>query len=225
MREDAVPHNRPPQRLCLQPAPRRRTVPRMTHEPAGIILAGGQSRRMGGGDKALLDLGGRPVIAHVIARLGSAAAINANGNPARFAQFGLPVIPDTLPDHPGPLAGVLAGMAWAASRGIARIVTAPADTPFFPPDLAGRLAAHDARVAMARHDGQDHPAFAVWNTDLHDDLRAALLAGTRRMRDWMDAHGAARVEVPGADPFFNINTPADLAEARRRLMAEGDRWT
>ena len=176
-------------------------------------------------DKPLLDLGGRPIIAHVIARLGCAVAINANGDPERFAGLRLPVIADTLPDHPGPLAGVLAGMEWAAARGIPRIVTAAADTPFFPPDLARRLAAPDAPVVMARHAGQDHPAFAVWATALQDDLRAALLAGTRRMRDWMDAHGAARVEVPGDDPFFNINTPADLAEARRRLAAEGDRWT
>lgn len=195
----------------------------MGGEIAGIVLAGGQSRRMGGGDKGLLDLGGRPVIAHVIERLGCARAISANGDPARFARFGLPVLPDSVPDWPGPLAGVLAGMDWAAGQGIARILTAAADTPFFPRDLAARLAAAKAPVVMATGGG-DHPAFAMWDVALRDDLRAALHSGTRRMRDWMDARGALRVEIPGEDPFFNINTPADLDAARRRL-AEGPQWT
>lgn len=195
----------------------------MGGEIAGIVLAGGQSRRMGGGDKGLLDLGGRPVIAHVIERLGCARAISANGDPARFARFGLPVLPDSVPDWPGPLAGVLAGMDWAAGQGIARILTAAADTPFFPRYLAARLAAAKAPVVMATGGG-DHPAFAMWDVALRDDLRAALHSGTRRMRDWMDARGALRVEIPGEDPFFNINTPADLDAARRRL-AEGPQWT
>ena len=195
----------------------------MGGEIAGIVLAGGQSRRMGGGDKGLLDLGGRPVIAHVIERLGCARAISANGDPARFARFGLPVLPDSVPDWPGPLAGVLAGMDWAAGQGIARIRTAAADTPFFPRDLGTRLAAAKAPVVMATGGG-DHPAFAMWDVALRDDLRAALHSGTRRMRDWMDARGALRVEIPGEDPFFNINTPADLDAARRRL-AEGPQWT
>lgn len=195
----------------------------MGGEIAGIVLAGGQSRRMGGGDKGLLDLGGRPVIAHVIERLGCARAISANGDPARFACFGLPVLSDSVPDWPGPLAGVLAGMDWAAGQGIARILTAAADTPFFPRDLGTRLAAAKAPVVMATGGG-DHPAFAMWDVALRDDLRAALHSGTRRMRDWMDARGALRVEIPGEDPFFNINTPADLDAARRRL-AEGPQWT
>lgn len=179
---------------------------------------------MGGGDKGLLDLGGRPILAHVIDRLGCAAAISANGDPSRLADFGLPVLPDSLPGLPGPLAGVLAGMDWAAAHGGARIVTAAADTPFFPRDLADRLAAHPAPIVLATHGGDDHPAFAAWDVTLRDDLRAALRAGVRRMRDWMDGHGAARLEFSGADPFFNINTPADLAEARHRLAA-GDEWT
>ncbi|WP_134725032.1 molybdenum cofactor guanylyltransferase MobA [Paracoccus luteus] len=186
----------------------------------GIVLAGGRSRRMGGGDKALADLGGRPMIAHVVARLGCARAISANGDPARLAALGLPVLADSLPGWPGPLAGVLAGMDWAAARGIARIVTAPADTPFFPPDLAARLAAAPPPVALASHDGRDHPAFAAWDTGLADDLRAALGAGQRRMIDWMETHGARRVAFGGDDPFFNVNTQGDLDRARLRLAGQ-----
>ena len=198
----------------------------MRDDTAGLVLAGGLARRMGGGDKVLRPLGGRAMLDHVLASLRpqvAACLLNANGDPARFARFGLPVLPDSVPDWPGPLAGVLAGMDWAAGQGIARIVTAAANTPFFPRDLGTRLAAAKAPVVMAT-DGGDHPAFAMWDVALRDDLRAALHSGTRRMRDWMDARGALRVEIPGEDPFFNINTPADLDAARRRL-AEGPQWT
>ncbi|HRO13919.1 MAG TPA: molybdenum cofactor guanylyltransferase MobA [Paracoccus sp. (in: a-proteobacteria)] len=181
---------------------------------AGIVLAGGLSRRMGGGDKALLDLGGRPMIAHVVDRLGCARAISANGDPARFADFGLPVLADSLPDRPGPLAGVLAGMDWAAAQGFARIVTAAADTPFFPRDLAARLTQGAAPVVLACHDGRDHPVFAAWDVALRDDLRANLLAGGRRLTEFADRHGAQRVAFTGPEPFFNVNTPEDLARAR-----------
>lgn len=194
--------------------------------PVGVVLAGGRAQRMGGFDKPLLELGGRPILAHVLARLGCAQAISANGEPARLATFGLPILPDSLPDFPGPLAGVLAALDWAAAEGHARVVTAAGDTPFFPPDLAARLAADPAPVALATHDGRDHPAFAAWDTSLRAPLRDALMQGERRMRSVMEALGAARVAFGGADPFFNINTPEDLAEARRRL-AEGEEtaWT
>ena len=191
----------------------------------GIILAGGRATRMGGGDKGLLDLGGQTVLARVIARLGCAAAISANGDPARFADYGLPVLPDTLPGNPGPLAGILAGMDWAAAHGAAAIVTAAADTPFFPADLASTLAARAAEtgapIVLARAETPDgprrHPTFGLWSTALRQDLRAALAAGQHKIVLWADGHGAATQDVPGEDPFFNINTPDDLARARGML--------
>lgn len=188
----------------------------------GVVLAGGRSSRMGGGDKTLALLGDRPMLARVIARLGCAGAISANGDPARFADFGLPVLADEPPDFAGPLAGVLAALDWAAGQGHARVVTAAGDTPFFPRDVAARLLAARAPVALARHGGRDHPAFAAWDVALRCPLRQALAAGTRRMRDVMDAHGAVRVDIPGRDPFFNVNTPEDLAAARRRLADPDD---
>ncbi len=190
---------------------------------AGIILAGGASRRMGGGDKALLALGGQPMIAHVIARLGCARAINANGDPARFAAFGLPVLADSIPDHPGPLAGVLAGMDWAASHGFARIVTAAADTPFLPFDVTARLTRRDCPVVLATHAGRDHPTVAAWDVRLRDRLRADIIAGARRLGVWAAENGACRVAFDDDDPFFNVNTPEDLARAAQRLGEEAAR--
>lgn len=183
---------------------------------------------MGGGDKGLLPLAGRPMLAHVIARLAPQAgplAINANGDPARFAGFGLPVLPDTEPGRPGPLAGVLAGMDWAAGLGAAQVLTAAADTPFLPQDLAVRLAEHGfALAASPDADGvlRLHPAFGLWPVGLRGELRQALRAGTRRVAGWALEHGAVPVAFAAQprDPFFNVNTPADLAQAER-LAAEG----
>lgn len=193
---------------------------------AGIILAGGRARRMGGGEKALLDLGGRPVIAHVITRLGVARAISANGDPARLARFGLPVLPDEVPGWPGPLAGVLAGMEWAAMQGFSHVVTAAADTPFFPPDLPSRLIAGLAghAIALAATPDADgmrpHPTFGIWDVGLRSDLRRALRdEGMRKVAAWADRHGATSIRFDDPEAFFNINTPQDLAIARARLAA------
>ena len=199
--------------------------------PLGVILAGGRATRMGGGDKGLREVGGRRLLEHVIARLGpqcAGLAINANGDPARLAEFGLPVLPDSLPDHPGPLAGVLAGLDWAAGQGAEAIVTAAADTPFFPTDLAARLRAEAGPsglclAASPDEEGrmQRHPTFGLWPVALRDDLRAALQGGLRKIVLWTDGHGAglARFESRPFDPFFNVNTPEDIATAERLMRA------
>ena len=198
-------------------------------QPAGIILAGGQSRRMGGGDKGLLSLGGETLLARVIARLEpqvAEVALNANGDTARFEDFGLPIIADSVAEHPGPLAGVLAGMDWAAARGHSHIVTAAADTPFFPCDLVPRLmlASESAPIALAATPDPErgmarHPTFGLWPVDLRDDLRAALSDGVRKVVAWTDKHGTAMAEFSATpfDPFFNVNTPEDMARAEGLL--------
>lgn len=195
----------------------------------GVILAGGRATRMGGGDKGLRALGGARLIDHVIARLGAQAgplAINANGDPARFADLGLPVLADSMPDHPGPLAGVLAGLDWAAELGAEAIVTAAADTPFFPADLVARLrtAAGPSGLALAATPDAEgrlrrHPTFGLWPVALREDLRAALSSGLRKIVLWTDEHGAGTAEFAALpfDPFFNVNTPEDMAEAERLL--------
>nr|WP_284438328.1 molybdenum cofactor guanylyltransferase MobA [Thalassococcus arenae] len=200
----------------------------------GVILAGGLATRMGGGDKALLPLGGRPLLAHVIDRLApqvGGLALNANGDPARFDDFGLPVLPDSIDGFPGPLAGVLAGLDWAAGQGADAVVTVAADTPFFPCDLVPRLLlasegqAHPLVLAATRGDAQTksktrgglirHPTFGLWPVALRDDLRAALLDGLRKVVIWTDRHDGREQVFPtdAGDPFFNVNTPQDLAEA------------
>lgn len=190
--------------------------------PVGIILAGGLSSRMGGGDKSLRRLGDRAIIDHVIARLSpqvSDLALNANGDPDRFAKLQLSVVADTVAGHAGPLAGVLAGLDWAAEQGADCIVTAAADTPFFPADLVPRLQLASEGMqnplVLATSDNGRHPTFGLWPVALREDLRAALETGLRKVVLWTDAHDGRTAFFPGSDPdpFFNINTPDDLVQA------------
>ena len=193
-----------------------------------VVLAGGLARRMGGGDKPLRLLGGRPLLAHVIDRVAPQVAgiiLNANGDPARFAAFGLPVVADPLPDYPGPLAGVLAALDWAAAErpGVATVLSVPGDGPFLPADLVARLmAARRAAgvpMACAASGGWTHPPIALWPVALRGALRAALLAGEKKIDRWTARFGCASAEWPAVpvDPFFNANAPADLAAAEALL--------
>jgi molybdopterin-guanine dinucleotide biosynthesis protein A len=199
----------------------------MTGKPLGVVLAGGLARRMGGGDKARLRIGGRTIIERVLARLKpqcAALILNANGDPARFADTGLAVVPDSIPDFAGPLAGILAGLDWAAKEApdIADIVSVPGDCPFLPEDLVARLSAARAReaapLACARSGEWRHPVVGLWPVALRGDLRQALVAeGLRKIEAWTARHGVAVADWPAlpVDPFFNINTPEDAAEAER----------
>ncbi len=195
-------------------------------QPFGVILAGGLATRMGGGDKGLLPLGASTLLDHVIARLEPQVdrlALNANGDPARFERFGLPVVADSVDGFAGPLAGVLAGLDWAAERDAEHIVTAAADTPFFPADLVPMLqmAAEDqgAPIALARTKDGRHPTFGLWPVSLREDLRAALNGGVRKVVQWTDSHGTAMADFPSGalDPFFNVNTPEDLKKAEEAM--------
>jgi molybdopterin-guanine dinucleotide biosynthesis protein A len=192
--------------------------------PVAVILAGGRARRMGGADKALLQLGGRPLLRHVLDRIApqvGAVALSANGDPARFAAFGLPVLPDPLPDTPGPLAGILAGLRWAAAThpDARHLLSVPTDTPFLPADLVARLRGAAAPIACAASAGQRHPAVALWPVALARDLADALAAGVRGVGLFALRHGVAEIDFPAADrdPFTNINDPDALAEMQRRL--------
>ena len=200
--------------------------------PHGVILAGGSARRMGGRDKALLPLDARTLLEHVAARLApavAALALSANGDLARFEGHGLPVLADADGGGSGPLAGVLAGLDWAAGNDAAAIVTAAADTPFFPADLVARLtaAAPGGGIVLAATRDPDgvvrrHGTFGLWPVALREDLRAALRGGTRKLTDWADAHGARMAVWDGTgEPFFNVNAPGDLARARARA---GGAW-
>jgi molybdopterin-guanine dinucleotide biosynthesis protein A len=154
-----------------------------------------------------------------------AMVLNANGDAARFAPWGLPVVADPLPDFPGPLAGVLAGMRWAAARGAATLLSVPTDTPFLPGDLVARLeasrAAAGVSMACAVSGGRTHPVAAVWPVALADELEAALRSGERKIDAWTVRYGVAEAAFDDADgdPFFNVNRPEELAEAERRLAA------
>jgi len=202
---------------------------------AGILLAGGLSRRMGGGDKSLRLLGDRPLIAHVIQRLEpqvAALVVNANGDPARFAAFGLPVMPDSIDGFAGPLAGILAGLDWAAANrpDCDLVVSAPTDAPFLPRDLVARLqcgmTAAAAELACAQSAGQPHPVVGLWPVRLRQRLRQALIEeGIRKVDVWTARYQLAAVpfpdEIPGLDPFFNANRPEDLDRAAALLEMAG----
>jgi molybdopterin-guanine dinucleotide biosynthesis protein A len=197
----------------------------------GLLLAGGLSRRMGGGDKALRRLGDRTLLDHVIDRVRPQVAglvLNANGDPARFAAFGLPVVPDSVPDFAGPLAGILAGLDWAAAcrPDCALVASFPTDAPFLPFDLVARLVAGmdaaGAELACAASGGQPHPVVGLWPVRLREELRRAVVGeGVRKVDVWTGRYTLATVpfaeEMPGVDPFFNANRPDDLDRAAALL--------
>lgn len=202
---------------------------------AGVLLAGGRSSRVGGGDKCLLQLRGKPLLAYAIERLKPQVdmlVLNANGDAKRFASFGLPVIADESGEHAGPLAGLLAGMDWANTEApnMRFIVTVPTDTPFFPEDLVARLVEVRAGrevPAIAASGAGEHAVFGIWPVALAVALRRDLASGMRKTIDWAHAQGAVTARFPPAtiqgrvvDPFFNINESTDLAAAEA-LLAGG----
>lgn len=205
----------------------------MAEPVLGLLLAGGQSRRMGGGDKCLRPLGGRPILERIVERARPQCAslvLNANGEPARFASFGLPVIADPLDGFQGPLAGVLAGLDWAAAHwpDLPWVVSIATDTPFLPTDLVARLLAEvtteGAELACAASAGWSHPVFGLWPVALREELRAAMVSeGTRKIDAWTARYRLATVVFESApiDPFFNTNAPEDLARAEQLLAAGG----
>ena len=204
----------------------------MTEIP-GVLLAGGLARRMGGGDKPMRTIGGKTILERVIARLKpqcDGLILNANGDPARFASFGLPVIADGVADFPGPLAGILAALDWMAANRpeVRRVLSAAADCPFLPRDLVTRLeesrAAENAELAVAASDGQTHPVIGLWSVALRDELRHALVKeDIRKIDRWTARYKLATVSWPTVplDPFFNANTMDDIAEADRLAALDG----
>ncbi|WP_134680851.1 molybdenum cofactor guanylyltransferase MobA [Paracoccus ravus] len=197
--------------------------------PPAVILAGGLSTRMGGGNKGLRFLAGETLLARVIARIRPQCgplALNANGEPDQFEDYDLPVIADGFVGFAGPLAGVLAGMEWAAAQGFDHVVSVSVDTPFLPMDLVHRLNDAKGRSGLALaaspdREGvlRDHPTCALWPVGLHDDLRAALESGLHRIGQFAAAYqpGRAVFESRPIDPFMNLNTPDDLAYAAHYL--------
>jgi molybdopterin-guanine dinucleotide biosynthesis protein A len=199
----------------------------------GVLLAGGQSRRMGGGDKGLLQLDGKSMLQHVIERLApqvSALVLNANGDARRFAGLDLPVVADPIAGYAGPLAGVLAGMRWSLAHAPEHpfIVTAAGDAPLLPRTLVARLLAavegDGGRIALARSNGALHPVIGLWPVALAADLAEQLQGGLRKVLAWTDRHGTVGVDFANEriggreiDPFFNANTPQEFSELRRLL--------
>ncbi|WP_035725015.1 molybdenum cofactor guanylyltransferase MobA [Bradyrhizobium sp. ARR65] len=200
----------------------------------GVLLAGGLARRMGGGDKPMRRIGGRTILERVIARLQpqcDGLILNANGDPGRFAAFALPVIADGIPDFPGPLAGVLAALEWAAANrpDVKFMLSAAADCPFLPRDLVTRLAAareeENAELAVAASGGQSHPVIGLWSVALRDELRHALVEeDIRKIDRWTARYKLATVTWPTTpvDPFFNANTVEDIAQAEQLAALDGE---
>lgn len=198
----------------------------------GLVLAGGLARRMGGGDKALIRIGNETILQRALARLApqvSGVVLNANGDPARFAAFGLPVVADSVPDFAGPLAGILAGLDWVAANrpDIAWVVSVPGDCPFLPRDLVAGL--HAARIAEGKplacaHSGDwRHPVVGLWQVALREDLRQAItIEDLRKIEVWTARHGVALADWPvePVDPFFNVNTPEDVERATKLAEAQ-----
>lgn len=202
--------------------------------PLGLILAGGLARRMGGGDKGLIKIGGQTIFERVIERLTpqcSRILINANGNPLRFAFTGLPVVADDIPDFAGPLAGILAGLEWAVKYAPETdyIASAPADCPFLPHNLFERLenvrAKENKPLACAKSGDWRHPVVGLWPVALREDLRHALMEeNLHKIEIWTARHGVAIAEWPDQpiDPFFNANTPEDVSRADKIARANPD---
>lgn len=195
----------------------------------GVVLAGGLSRRMGGGDKALSNLGGQSLLQHVIARAKSQVDIlilNTNSDPAQFNHHGLTIVPDQLQGYAGPLAGISAAMDWAKAHQPHSqwLASFACDTPFFPVDLIAQLqqaaTTHKTQIAMAKSAGRSHPIFGLWSLDLADKLRCAITdEGLRKVGEWANRHSLVYVEFDTEpfDPFFNINTPTDMETAQNLL--------
>jgi molybdenum cofactor guanylyltransferase len=199
----------------------------------GVLLAGGLARRMGGGDKPMRTIGGRTILERVIARLSpqcDGLILNANGDPARFAAFGLPVVADGVAGFPGPLAGILAALDWAARNRpeVTHVLSAAADCPFLPRDLVARLEKareeQSAALAVAASGGRTHPVIGLWSVGLRDELRHALIdEDVRKIDRWTARYALATVTWPTTplDPFFNANTVEDIADAERPAALDG----
>jgi molybdopterin-guanine dinucleotide biosynthesis protein A len=205
----------------------------VTQAPLGVLLAGGRARRMGGGDKALREIGGQTILQRVIGRIApqcDGVILNANGDPSRFVNFGLPIVKDDIEEFAGPLAGVLAALDWASVNrpNIAWVLSVPTDTPFLPHDLAARLQqgqiAEGAQLASAASGGRMHPVIGLWSVALRDELRDALVKEElRKVSDWISRYRTATATwaIEPYDPFFNINTLEDADIAERLALRVG----